>query len=367
MLRHTWRSWPILVILLGIISLIIQVPGTLIHYSWYEGTLASQLQSAASTFVPGLADSSIEDPQQSPLVGAWQFFSRSDTLWPVWGYPDAPLFRGLVILALLTACVLVQVVLMVRRKNAWLGLLVCSASAVVAAGYASYVITPVEVPSLTEIFRAHARPNDRLVAIDTAFALLAEIDTRPMTFSMPNDAEPFEAFTERILAMIQGDRVWWMTRSVQLSPLECTFWKDALVSHPISIGEYRLVLFGRKIPPVMHNDGRTFANGVKMLRYGLEAAPADIRLMVQWSGSIPEGHSVFVHLLNSEGQILAQIDRPTQDRCDAADGEEQIMHDGYLLPTVPGAAALRVGWADGAGALQAIDGADFLVLSLPTP
>jgi hypothetical protein len=74
-----------------------------------------------------------------------------------------------------------------------------------------------------------------------------------------------------------------------------------------------------------------------------------------------------VHLLNSEGQILAQIDRPAQDRCHVMDGKEQIINDGYLLPTVPRAAAIRVGWVDAAGTLQGVDGAEFLVLPLPTP
>jgi hypothetical protein len=366
-LRHAWRSRPGLVILLAVTSLIIQIPGTLIHYSWYEGILANQAPSAASTFVPSLADSAIQDPLQSPLVGTWQFFSRPDTLWPVWGYPDAPLNHGLIILALLSACFGAQAIFIAQRKRAWPGLLVCILSSAAAAGYASHAITPTEVQPLTEFFRAHTQPDDRLVAIDTSFALLAEIDTRPITFTMPNDAQPFEALTERVLAMIQGDRVWWMTRSFQPTPLECVFRKAASASQPISIGDYRLVIFGRKAPTTMRDDGRTFANGVKILRYGLETSPADIRLMVEWSGRVPEGHGVFVHLLNSEGQILAQIDRPAQDQCHVMDGKEQIINDGYLLPTGPRAAAIRVGWVDAAGTLQGVDGAEFLVLPLPTP
>jgi hypothetical protein len=129
------------------------------------------------------------------------------------------------------------------------------------------------------------------------------------------------------------------------------------------------------LPAPQHESGVEWANGIRLLGYDLPTAPltpgpATVTLYWQPQQELTEDLTLFVHLIDSDGNIVAQRDqvprggaRPTLGW---ASGE--VISDSLVIDIPadlpPGDYRLRVGWYDPATGARApvTAGGDFAIL-----
>lgn len=239
--QFLWRKFPVAVIGLALISILIQIPGSLIHYSWYESDLRSRFPATDARLIADIADSAIRDPLQSPLIGTWQFLSRPDTLWPVWGFPESGI--NVLLLAGLTGLFLLQLLLLYSPR-AWLSLILSTCSIILASIYAFSVTTPHGYDDINALFAQYSKHGDRMLVYANGMSpLLFEVSTRPSSVSMPPLANFNDPLAQRVFSLLDGaNRIWWMYApedSEQLQSLWAT--EDANVIF-FDVAGYRFAL-----------------------------------------------------------------------------------------------------------------------------
>jgi hypothetical protein len=131
-------------------------------------------------------------------------------------------------------------------------------------------------------------------------------------------------------------------------------------------------------PEFEHQVEAVFADQIALVGYTIEApdtdppAPLSLKLIWQAHGEIPISYRVFVHIVDQEGQILAQSDAEpadwTRPTTGWADGEYIIDEHQIVLPATKSLdnASIRLGLYDAtSGTRLEVDGSDSIEVPLP--
>src|SRR5581483_1853998 len=157
--------------------------------------------------------------------------------------------------------------------------------------------------------------------------------------------------------------------------------KGESVDSRLVVGQVKIAPAIARVYAPTHSQWANFDNQIELLGYDLQTddAPRSYRLALYWKAlsSIPRDYTIFVHVLDSQGNIVAQFDHQPQNGNYPTliwDANEQVKDD--LVLTVaenvpPGNYQIKVGWYDLAtGARLRIQDAsgqtnDFVILNTP--
>lgn len=248
-LPSVWRSRvgrAVLIALAGI-SILIQIPGTVIHYTWYEFELRASHgipPDAPTLFNDEISDVGVINPLYSPILGTWRYLGQADALWPIWGYPLNNPHGSWVFLGLVSV-VIAQVVLIFVGRYIVVRVFLCLLSACLVTTYAAQLTIEAETSDVSAYLMTYAQDGDRLIAQGVnAATFLFEIPSRPQTYTLHVDARPNDELSALTLDAIGGEsRVWWLSSHPEPARVERRWAREWRRVQSISLGRYRLTLY----------------------------------------------------------------------------------------------------------------------------
>jgi hypothetical protein len=118
-------------------------------------------------------------------------------------------------------------------------------------------------------------------------------------------------------ALRQGSLLWYLTWFGPADPAnwqEQQLWQTASFVREQWIGDHRALLFDLTPPAQATQAGGWRFGAIQLDAYGYQIGNDGVRLSLVWSAQerLDINYSWFVHLLDPNGQIVAQQDRPPQ-------------------------------------------------------
>lgn len=269
--------------------------------------------SLLDTGLPLFAPVTFFAPVYSPFLSAWPFI-RWDAIDLVWLW--AGRFNGWLLAALLLN-VMLAVVACARVRLGWL--LLASLSTLLTTGYLLTYAQTLHTDSLrqtVEALNAEVQPQDAIILnhpdITLPFADLYQgrapvLGLNSGGFPLPGDVE------RRLGEVIDGHaRVWWVPNwiSPNESAIEQMLQAEGFRIRAEDFNGQRLVLW--HYPPALetHAVNARF-DGIELISVGwATSAGGAVPVELRWQAVRPiaEDYHVFVHLLNAEGERIAQSD-----------------------------------------------------------
>jgi hypothetical protein len=361
------RRWQQGFLVLGAISLVPQVLGSLVHFAPFQDDLLL-------TGLPLFDPRTFWDPALSPLLGQWSYIGldRLDFAWAQ--RAGQPAGVDLVALAALVLAVGLGAGALVRalRGPAGLTLLVAGVALVAASGLTlarSHAAGAHPLDPLLEGIQRQERPGDvllSLVPVDSV-VLSDRYSGRVPVYAIP-------APEEDLLAGLTARhrRFWVLGEPVSLGAGP---WLDANAYPAAAIGSGERLLALYLVPgepPVATPFSRPLGDGVVLEEVATLRQGDDLLVQVTWRAEAKPArdYKAFVHVLDEAGALVAQSDavpanwtRPTSSW---AAGERIEDRHGLGLPPGTGPVVVRVGmydpgsgerlvWADGTGAVDAAE------------
>lgn len=364
------------------LSFLTQLGGSLLDYSRAE----DHLYDVLGRFTPPASFFAFSPEFFSPanLVQVHLFTALRqgwwDVLWMSPGAPDWPLLLAL--LALIALAIFGLWIALRADPPGWSRYLAAGQAALTVAlvvlafsayprteGYSRAVAAP--APDLDASLRQltqSALPGDGVIVtlfLNDNLAWLENPTLSPPDIGLPLEA-PLHPPTRQLLERLPGwyDRVWVVSKDTTPGDphngIEAWLAKRAFVGGQIESGSYRLVpfTFGSQPEGLQTSEG-SFGGGAIRLR-GYHVEPPDVthkrwlNVTLSWEAARPLGQSltVFVHLLDPNGRLVAQHDGLPQDGYAPAQtwtpGEAVVDRHSLLLPDNlhPGDYTLEVGLYD---------------------
>lgn len=166
-------------------------------------------------------------------------------------------------------------------------------------------------------------------------------------------------------ALKQDRKLWfvtWFPPVAEQNWQERELWSAYAFVKEVNVAQHRALLFDLGAPPVtMNKVEATFGKSIRLLRYGAQPEADGVTVTLVWQATTqqaavrdaaPLPQSWFVHLLDANGQIIAQQDRQPQGGWlpTAQWSPQQQVTDRlfFLLPAnlAQRSLSLRIGWID---------------------
>ncbi len=370
-------------------------PLRLIFFSLAALGFFAQLLSVAIDFAPfqnSLLETGLPlfdpqtffDPRYSPFVAAWRFVTPEslDLAWAWQGRVNGWLLAALLANIALTTLNLRMGEWANGRMSEWrmtdqrspapllprtLSLLqpLALLSTLAAATFLlvhTHTLPPQSLQQAVAALNAGVRPNDAVITNDPEMSMpFAELyKGRAPALGLQSGGPPLPGPTTRRVneMMAQHRQIWWLPdhRPPEQSAVEQMLMAGGFRARNDSFGEQRLVLFATPadLSAYTHKVESIFGEQIKLLEaaYPPETpAGAVLPIELRWQALAKptEDYHVFIHVVGSEGQVLAQADgqpvlwtRPTTSW---AVGEKIMDRYAVWLPpgTPPGGYQLLIG------------------------
>jgi hypothetical protein len=362
-IRHSsFTSYGLLrtgVLLLIILSLIPQLLGVAIDFAPFQNSLLDN-------GLPLFARQTFFDPQYSAFVGAWAFISQ-DTLDLAWAW-QGQVNWGL--LAMLAANIAITGYFLWKavqpQNNPQLSIInyLPLLSTLVALTFLlahTHALPSTQLQQSVALLNQSAQPGDAIITNDPAIAMpLAELyKGHAPILGLNNGGFPLpEDVTTRLNQTIAHHiQIWWLPNWLppEESAIEQTLRLQTIPARQQNFNGQRLVLFVQP-PTITPNPAIdvTFDNQIKLAEafyWPTISANSALPVELHWQALRPvtDDYQVFIHLVDSQGKIIAQADgqpaqwaRPTSTW---AVGEIIVDRHGLWLPSevTPGEYRLRIG------------------------
>jgi len=294
---------------LTLLSLIVQGLGALLSpYPYYGHLVANYYTGVVDSLVTGLADRVMYDPSLSPVIGHARLLLEGRPLDPAW------LRNGIDLLHLVAAFALMGFAffLLRRRRPALIGLITCI---IVLNGVATRQLDEPKTQAIMHLEQVLEPPATALFT--TAYyedALLDAKRLRPMTMNAP--VAPDDRL-ERPLwdhALQVDARLWYVTWFSAQDPdnwQERTLWTNAAFAYERAVDGHRALLFCLRPPESQQHSAGVQFGPIRLESYSVAAVDDGLIVELDWlTADAPEAdHTWFVHLLDAQGEIVAQQDR----------------------------------------------------------
>jgi len=363
-------------LILTTLSLIPQLLGVTIDFAPFQNALLD-------TGLPLFARQTFFDPQYSAFIGAWAFITPEtlDLAW-VWnGNINRWLLVVLVANIAITGFFLWRLVVgrrwgLTDRESPlpsaplpphspsltllpYLSTLIATLFLLIH----THALPPKDIKETVATLNQSVRPNDAIITNDPEIAMpFAELyKGRAPVLGLSNGGFPLpEDVTRRVEKTIADHaQIWWLPNWLppEESAVEQILLAEGLRVRNETLGDQRLVLFAfpPDIPATVQPVGADFAHQITLtdVAYYNPTAKAGTAFPIElhWQAVTPlsEDYHVFIHLLDGDGQIIAQADgQPDQWRRPTSSwrvGETIIDQHGLWIPadTAPGVYNLRIG------------------------
>lgn len=335
------------VIALAMLSIAVQIPGILLSPYPFYGVLSGRYGTGdMSAVVATLRDDVLTTPSVYAVVGHLELLMQGSALDPAW-------LRGEWLIALCAIAVAGTAVWTLRWRSARtpvISLLVCVVALNIVA--TSQLDAP-DVESARRLEQLLDVDAPVLVASNHYGSALLDIETRRI-LSMAAPTAPDDPLAAPIWqhARTLINRLWyvtWFPPADDANWVERWLWQTTAFAQERSIDGHRALLFHFTAADAGTTADWRFGP-IRLSRYGIAQTEGDVRLTLVWEAMAADARPLqfFVHVIDAEGNIIAQQDRVSMGGYRPASSWQpgELAHDHLYFPNAPGAAALRVGWVD---------------------
>jgi hypothetical protein len=192
-----------------------------------------------------------------------------------------------------------------------------------------------------------------LVASNHYGSALMDVESRRI-LSMPAPTAPDDPLGSPMWqhARTLNARLWyvtWFPPADDANWVEHSLWQAAAFGEERVIDGHRALLFHLAAADADTVTDWRFGH-IRLNRYGIAQAEGDLRLTLTWEATEADARPLqfFVHMIDAQGNIIAQQDRPPLGGYRPASSWQpgEIAHDRLYFPNAGGASALRIGWID---------------------
>ncbi|MBL8153189.1 MAG: hypothetical protein JNM70_03320 [Anaerolineae bacterium] len=345
LIEAAWTRPGLLIVIagLGLLSLAISLLGALVDIDVYFSLLFQQYASASGLTISGAI---LTDPAAFAALGHLALVGIGWPLEPSWLSGGIDFVHLAAVLAILLAG------LWTRTRR---GLIAFMLVVIAALNLTGWRQQDNEITAQIRQLEAAAPPGSSLLVASTHFSeALLDVEGRRVTSTnaptAPGDrlARPMTDW-----ALQQGGDLALLT---WFPPASAENWQEQLLLDCCAFGGedpaagHRLLRFTTARAEPSQIAGFTFGGAVRLDRYGIERRGADVLVVLEWLavGVERPALSWFAHVLDADGVILAQQDRPPLNGFAPTNTWEpgSSVTDRLWFPAVPGAATLRIGWVD---------------------
>jgi hypothetical protein len=300
---------------LAVLSFGIQILGILYNYLLYEAYMMRTFWPDLDTAVETLRQSSVLiDPLYSPILGHFALLRADAPVEMAWAANGVDTIHLLAALGLIA----VGVVSSFLRRGVWLAVflaIIVSLNIVVARQ------TPAHV---RELENALQPPGVVLAATTLYESGLVDVENGARVISVNAPTSPEDARARHLAAYAQAqarDMPFWYVTWFGAGDLDDwqarVLWESAyfVVERPLLFSNHRALWFDLT-PPIEpeHVGGWRFADRLVLDRYGIAADDDGVHVVIAWTstGTVSDNYAWFVHVIDANGQIVSQQDRPPQ-------------------------------------------------------
>jgi hypothetical protein len=321
LIEAAWTRWPIAAVVVGFTALSfgVQVLGAAYSIFHFTGYLYTHYYTGiVDAPVAAMADETLYNPGLSAILGHLALAAKGWTLEPAWAADGVDGVHLLAALALMmvgigTYFVGTRHTVSLRRIVVILPLL---------AAFVVLNIVVVRQNHDAEKVRAletTLQPPATIVAASTLVGdSLLDLDGRWRAFSTNAPTQPDDLLAAPLweYALRQKDRLWlltWFSPAQAENWQERYLWQNAAFVTERSAADHRALLFDLTPAPADHDADYQFG-GIRLNRYGFMRDADRLKVTLEWSPlETPVGdYSWFAHLIDADGNILAQQDRSPQ-------------------------------------------------------
>jgi len=309
------RKTPILAAVFGLstLSFGIQLLGALYSYFPYVGYLFGIYTPFGLDGV--MADSFFFDPLASPIVGHLAMMLSGWPLQPLW------IRNGFDIGIFGSAIALIAGGLFVLRLRSRRSIILVGILALIALNMPPLRQTINNLPTEAVRLENTLNPPGFVVAATTLFDdALVDYHLRSVTMNAPTAPDDERARAIWRYALQQNRLLWFVT---WFNPANVENWQERelwergwYVNDRTLAGKHRALLFDLSTPQLTDHKGEWhFANGVILQNCALAVTSDGVYVSLEWKPDTPRptrDYSWFVHLVDMNGNILAQQDRAPQ-------------------------------------------------------
>jgi hypothetical protein len=318
-----------------------------------------------------LRDEVLTHPGLSPIVGHLALAAVGSAFEPAWLANGVDLVGALPALALLAVGAAALFLPRLPRYALPMLVMLCPLLTAARAG------DPTE-RARVEALEAALTPRGTVVVASTAFdETLVDVERggRIITLNAPTDPDDPLAGGLWRFARGLGGGLWYVTWFGAGDPLDWMgrdLWRSAAFVTERTVVGHRALLFYLE-PPALDPQpgGWRFGEALRLDRYIVERRDGGVYIQLEWSAAanaISADYSWFVHLLDADGQIIAQQDRPPVGGYAPTSGWQpgETVTDRLFFPVAAGQMdRLRVGWVGGDGAPLPVTDSDGAALPDP--
>ncbi|MCL4253793.1 MAG: hypothetical protein KJ043_08445, partial [Anaerolineae bacterium] len=355
-----WRIFASLILItLFILSIFMQLLGTLYDFNTHEGVLYAQHEDK-------LDNALMNHPELSAIGANLTMFINGELFHWAW------IKHGDAVIVLIAIGMIASTALLALIRHRYMPIL---ALIIVCMGMA---ITAIRGESDVDRAKRHDLQN----GLSPAAPIIATTDdTRLINLRGFRDirtvyapTSPDDPFISQLWDSALADRGlhWFVTWFNPANPenwMERELFTQHAFAKEIWAGDYRAVLF--YVNPVelnLVNANWIFGDTIRLKRYGIERYMEGIFITLDWeyADNLPPNWNWFVHVLDENSAIIAQQDRIPLGGYAPTDGAIDRL---YLLTSLQPAMSVRVGWVADGAIIPVLDSdgvtSDFIVLPIP--
>jgi hypothetical protein len=316
-LVHAARKQRSLFVLVGVFVLIsagIQILGALYDYLTYDGYLRIHYWPNLATANETLRSSrAMFDPTISPITGHLALLKTGWQPEPAW------IANGLDALHLVTALTLFTVgvfLTFLRRldvKHAW-------GIGIIAIFISLNVIAARQNSNAARDLEQALQPPGTVVTATTFFdTALMDMDNGARIIAMHAPTSPDDALAQTLwdYALRQDQTIWYLTWYGLADPAnwqERQLWRTAYFVTERTVANHRALRFDLTPLTEPNQTGGWHFGAIQLKSYAISTSNDGVRISLKWATeeSLSDNASWFVHLMNANGEIIAQQDRQPQ-------------------------------------------------------
>jgi hypothetical protein len=353
LVERSWnrRAWFVTIGVFIVISFIIQFIGAFYGYQPIE----SYLYRVAGSPIPM---DRLGDLTLSPLIGTFVIATNHliDPYVAWWTYAqNGVFFTGLALI--IVGFVIAALSVRISQRLVW-----AITSVVIVIALALVVVQQQNDPRVEKVQAlsdALQPPATTIVASQLFGDTLIDVKngSRIITMNAPTTSDDERTQQVWSYAKQQGSRLWLVTWFGLAAPenwQERELWQSAYFVREASAAKHRAVLFD--LSPSLNADqrsGYTFSP-IRLDSYATRATVDGVYIVLQWSAATTpdQNYGWFVHLLDSDGAIIAQQDRQPQGGYVPTSTWKvgEVVTDRLFLPfptgSIPQNWRLRIGFTD---------------------
>ncbi len=360
------RKWRFLFVILGVFTLLsigVQVLGSLYNYLTYDGYLRIHYWPDLSTANETLRNSRVMfDPAISPITGHLALLMARWRAEPIW------IANGIDVVHLISALALIAIGIFatfsrrLNSKRAWL-------VGAVAIFVSLNIVAVRQNSDMVRALEQTLQPPGTVVTVTTHFdTALMDVDNGARIIAINAPTSPDDALAQTLwdYALHQNKTLWYLTWYGMADPAnwqERQLWQTTYFVTERTIANHRALRFDLTPPIELDQSGGWHFGSIKLTSYALAKSSDGLRISLQWSAHQPlaENASWFVHLLDANGNIVAQQDRQPQGGYAPTSSwtSDQPVTDRLFFPLPANTDTLhwqvRIGWVQSGERLDVFD------------